>query len=1105
MADKAGNPERGSHHATFSTHSGESVAAMDATDEERRVIALANELRISSAISPRELLSLQCNSPLESDDDISPAEDEEEAEGGERAVSREGEDVGGGGSSDSSAIATAESSSSASASNPPEVALASVPAPVRRRRRRPRGIDNDNDGDGDTRDKRQTISSASSSSNCGGGGIGTATRGYSLSGGHGLGGVLDTLSSPSGDDDTDSWARSRSDGGGGRGGGDSGGGGRGFGVEGGGSAGYPLRGGRGSARGVSNRNASLRFVGGLGGVNGSGGGRDRGMFSEDTGSSSSATLSLQLPFSEDEAALMSVLGQKFHLAAHRGGGGGGGMGAGGGVVGMRATDALGLAAGQTVGLLEGLPGEAVKARVLQLEEEMAHLERCRGGLEGELRSEKTRHETQVQDLEKRWLEQIAGLKKGEELLETERDKLEARLRDKREMYKDLAISDALARELRRVPEEEQTTKEYVSLKAYDLVASSKGELERTRRELEKTQEQLLATTEAAELQRREDVRARRLATAREEGLKVDLEALKDRAEDMSGRAREAQRLADENRDKARRFDEVEALLNATRLELDAARTLSKSQAEALVDVAASEKAAARDSQDATQRSAMLELDKTYLHRELTEAQGRADRLGRECEAGTERLRELERAKETLAAELLSVRERTRSEHEERLEAEVGRLREQSAKELADIRISGREVFERENGALRESRQDALQECLRLRSELSELQRAHEDLVMAVAKSDAAHETATGEVRSELRLKSFELSQLGVAHAEKCSCLRQAELELEMLREQVTVHRGEFAELEASTSRKISELQLLLTGERDKVRAFEDLELEVDGAVMRTGREILLAEDNGQAIRHNDQSRGGGEGGDPKSAGVASGVDAASTGGGVLGSSVGVSAGGGSAAAAAVVAGVEVIPIAPHRRLRQAVLLAHKLLKKEGELEASQRELAELQQRAKVLETRASKAEGLLESVEQPTKYMVDSIRSKDVEIDALRSAQRRLLAKTEGLERECREAAEEKVSLEDSLKLLAGSAERARRARGRSRGFDDPREAEADYEAGGAPAMAPSSFGRGIGQSKMPSGPLSDRLTVYGGRRVGEGGPRWYSYRQTDALRVPSP
>lgn len=62
---------------------------------------------------------------------------------------------------------------------------------------------------------------------------------------------------------------------------------------------------------------------------------------------------------------------------------------------------------------------------------------------------------------------------------------------------------------------------------------------------------------------------------------------------------------------------------------------------------------------------------------------------------------------------MSVRERTRSEHEERLEAEVSRLREQSAKELDDIRTSGREIYERENKALREARTDALQVQSRL--------------------------------------------------------------------------------------------------------------------------------------------------------------------------------------------------------------------------------------------------------------------------------------------------------------------------------------------------------------------------------------------------------
>lgn len=45
---------------------------------------------------------------------------------------------------------------------------------------------------------------------------------------------------------------------------------------------------------------------------------------------------------------------------------------------------------------------------------------------------------------------------------------------------------------------------------------------------------------------------------------------------------------------------------------------------------------------------------------------------------------------------------------------------------------------------------------------------------------------------------------------------------------------------------------------------------------------------------------------------------------------------------------------------------------------------------------------MLESVEQPTKYMIDSIREKDGEIEGLRAAQQRLVAKTEALERACR-------------------------------------------------------------------------------------------------------
>lgn len=42
------------------------------------------------------------------------------------------------------------------------------------------------------------------------------------------------------------------------------------------------------------------------------------------------------------------------------------------------------------------------------------------------------------------------------------------------------------------------------------------------------------------------------STGQQEGLKVDLEALKEQAEEMSSRAGDAQRAADENKEKARR-------------------------------------------------------------------------------------------------------------------------------------------------------------------------------------------------------------------------------------------------------------------------------------------------------------------------------------------------------------------------------------------------------------------------------------------------------------------------------------------------------------------------------------------------------------------------
>lgn len=141
-------------------------------------------------------------------------------------------------------------------------------------------------------------------------------------------------------------------------------------------------------------------------------------------------------------------------------------------------------------------------------------------------------------------------------------------------------------------------------------------------------------------------------------------------------------------------------------------------------------------------------------------------------------------------------------------------------------------------------------------------------------------------------------------------------------------------ISVSSCSSVSLHNILIT---TKVRAFEDLELEVDGAVMRTGRELIAEEDKQRrASSNNDMSDSNNPTAPLVAVGEVSGASGAAGGvGGILSGSGDCPSGSAPAL---------VVPMAPHRRLRQAVLLAQKLLRKEGELEAARKELIDVEQR-----------------------------------------------------------------------------------------------------------------------------------------------------------------
>ncbi|CAM9834753.1 unnamed protein product, partial [Chrysoparadoxa australica] len=519
-----------------------------------------------------------------------------------------------------------------------------------------------------------------------------------------------------------------------------------------------------------------------------------------------------------------------------------------------------------------------------------------------LERQQHRHAAQVKEIEARWQGQLNEVGREAEAARSEASILQARLDDRKDLFRSLEMSEGMAQELRRQPESDLTLKDYVLLKAHEMVDGVKKQLERVRLELERTQEQLRASTESSEMQLREGARARRLQVAREEGLEVEVGGLQSQL--------------------TQAFDEVESRAAVAERQLEECRQAAQDQATVLEQLAESEKSCQKHAAEQEQRASMLDLDKQYLLRQLSATEAQRDKLEREVREKSQGLAEMGTTHMQMTHELSTLREQKKTEYEDKLLKEVEVLRAQSEQRLQEVTERAQGMYDRENQVLRDAKSEASSEAARLRSELSDLSRTHQDVILRMSKLEGAHEAALSELRSEARLKGFEAGQLGLAYEQQGSQLRERELELDMQREAISAHRVEFTRLSAAAASEVSELKLLLEAERSKVKLFEEMELELDTAIVRVGADTKA---------------------------------------------------------------LDRMPTAPQRRVRHAIQLAQKLLEKERKLEETQAALTKAEASIAKLEQEGAELKQHLEDVDQPTRYMVEKLRDRDRELSVLKS------------------------------------------------------------------------------------------------------------------------
>lgn len=135
----------------------------------------------------------------------------------------------------------------------------------------------------------------------------------------------------------------------------------------------------------------------------------------------------------------------------------------------------------------------------------------------------------------------------------------------------------------------------------------------------------------------------------------------------------------------------------------------------------------------TQALELLKMDKIYLSKEVESLQLQVHRHEEQNARLQNKSRDLKKSREDILQKLVKLKEEQKTNYEERLTAEVDRLRAHTAADLEAIRASSKEVQERDSKALREARDIAVSDLDRALAKLNESRSAYEELQLEYVK------------------------------------------------------------------------------------------------------------------------------------------------------------------------------------------------------------------------------------------------------------------------------------------------------------------------------------------------------------------------------------
>uniref|UniRef100_A0A8C1WSW8 Progesterone immunomodulatory binding factor 1 n=1 Tax=Cyprinus carpio TaxID=7962 RepID=A0A8C1WSW8_CYPCA len=393
--------------------------------------------------------------------------------------------------------------------------------------------------------------------------------------------------------------------------------------------------------------------------------------------------------------------------------------------------------------------------------------------------------------------------------------------DLRRSLRDLELSEEKYAELKELPEDKLTIPEYVAIRFYEvvnplraLVTELQVKKSNLNEDLDSHRNQTRSLMESYEEERR----------ARSE--------LEIRCQRVTLELADTKQLIQEGDYKRENYDKIKRERDGYETEVRELR--KKLEMLDLTHTALTKERNDLNKEAATlqQSVTLMQKDKEYLNRQNMELNVRCAHQEDRLDRLQTQLEDTKKAREDAYEKYVASRDHYKTEYENKLRDELERIRMKTSHEIESLQRASKEMYERENRNLRETRDNAVIEKDRALNAERDVQGKYDQLLYQFRQLQLSSDSRVAELLNQVKLKKFELERSQMVQEETARNLSLCQIECEKHQKKLEVLTKEFYGLQTSSEKRITELQAQNSEKQARLETYERLEKELDDVTMQ---------------------------------------------------------------------------------------------------------------------------------------------------------------------------------------------------------------------------------------------------------------------------------